>query len=179
MAGKKYVSDYRPEEVVTPSGKRTTRYVYQGVYFRFERPRQDILRLRRHVLLTALAAMLLIFPLLTTATFLSHTIYIVLPVASAFVPLYLLFAGARRLGLSEERFTREHRDKTQKRIARASLWLSIFLGAGTIGGIVYLCLREVVLEEILCVASLVLAFAASATLLPRRHWAKAVEDSAH
>ncbi len=175
MAGRKYVSDYRLETVVTPSGKRETKRIYQGVYYRFERSRQDILRLRRHILLVALASAMLIFPLLMTETYLSHTIYIVLPVAAAFVPLYLLLAGARRLGFSEERFTREHRDKTEKRIARASLWLSIFLGAAVIGGIVYLCLRTAVLEEFLCVGSLALAFAASVWLLPRRKNAKAEE----
>lgn len=175
MAGKKYVSDYRLEKVVTPSGKVETRRIYQGAYYRFERSRKEILALRKHILLVALFSALLIFPLLMTETYLSHTIYIVMPVAAAFVPLYHLLAGARRLGFGEEKFTREHRDKTEKRIARASLWLSIFLGIAAVGSVVYACLQAVGTEEILCIISLVLAFVASVWLLPRRKMAKAIE----
>ncbi len=174
MAGRKYISDYRVEKVVTPSGKTVDNLVYLGRYYRYIQPREQICKLRRHILLVAIATALLIFPLLMTETYLSHTIYVVLPVAAAFVPLYLLLAGARRLGFGEERFTREHRDKTEKRIARASLWLCIFLGLTAAGCVAYMCLRTVGTEEILCIIGLALAFAASLTLLPKRKMAQTV-----
>lgn len=176
MAGRKYVSDYRLEKVVTPSGKVQTRQIYQGVYYTYAQAPEAISRLRKHILLTVVAAAVLLLPMLMTASDLSHTIYIVLPVAAAFVPLYQLLAGARRLGFAEKRFTREHRDKTEKRISRASLWLSIFLGLSSAGGVVYLCLRTVRAEEILCIVSLMLAWAVSLLLLPQRKKAKAVES---
>lgn len=175
MAGRKYVSDYRLEKVVTPTGKVETRQVYQGVYYTYAQTPEAISRLRKHILLTVVIVAVLMFPMLMTTSDLSHTIYIVLPVAAAFVPLYHLLAGARRLGFADKRFTREHRDKTEKRISRASLWLSIFLGLSAAGGVVYLCLRTVQTEEILCVVSLALAWAASLLLLPQRKKAKTVE----
>ena len=175
MAGRKYVSDYRVEKILAPSGKVETKLFYQGVYYRYERPREEILRLRRHVLLATIIAALLIFPLFTIEAMLSHTMYVVLPAAFSLIPMYLLLAGARRLGFCDEKFTREHRDKTEKRIARGSLWLTIFLGVTVIGCVVYICLFPVILEEYLSMASLVLSLAASITLLPHRKKAKAVE----
>jgi len=175
MAGRKYVSDYRVEKILTPSGKVETKLFYQGTYYRYELPRQEILRLRRHILLVALLATLLIFPLFTSAAMLSHIMYVVLPAAFSLIPVYPLLAGARRLGFADEKFTREHRDKTQKRIARGSLWLTVFLGITAVGCVVYICLMPVILEEYLCMASLLLALAASITLLPHRKKAKAVE----
>lgn len=175
MAGRKYVSDYRIEKAITPSGKVETKLFYQGVYYRYEKPRDEILRLRKHVLLITILAALLICPLFTTAAMLSHTMYVVLPAAFSLIPMYLLLAGARRLGFGEEKFTREHRDKTEKRIARGSLWLTIILGLAVVGSVVYICLMPVILEEYLCMASLLLAFAGSVTLLPHRKKAKAVE----
>ncbi|MBQ7340560.1 MAG: hypothetical protein IJW41_00095 [Oscillospiraceae bacterium] len=175
MAGRKYVSDYRIEKAITPSGKVETKLFYQGTYYRYERSREEILRLRRHILLVTVLSALLIFPMLMTPAMLSHTIYIILPAAFSLVPMYLLLAGARRLGFDEEKFTREHRDKTEKRIARASLWLTILLGTTVAGCVVYICLCPVILEEYLCMGSLLLALAGSATLLPQRKKAKAVE----
>lgn len=175
MAGRKYVSDYRLEKVITPSGKVETRQIYQGVYYRYEKSREEILRLRRNVLLGTVLSALLIIPLFITSAMLSHIMYVVLPAAFSLVPMYLLLAGARRLGFDEEKFTREHRDKTEKRIARASLWLTILLGATVAGCVVYTCLFPVILEEYLCMASLLLSVGASVWLLPQRKKAKAVE----
>lgn len=178
MAGKKYVSDYRVEKAITPSGKVETRLFYQGIYYRYERSREEILRLRRHILLVTVLSALLIFPLFTISAMLSHIMYVVLPAAFSLIPMYLLLAGARRLGFADEKFTREHRDKTEKRISRGSLWLTIFLGMAVVGCVVYTCLFPVVLEEILSMASLLLALAGSVTLLPHRKKAKAVEIEA-
>lgn len=174
MAGRKYVSDYRIEDSLTPTGRVESRRVYQGVYYHFLKPPECIRRLRLHTIIVSVAAIVLLFPLLFTNTDLGRTFYVVFPVTASFVPLYLLLAGARRLGFPDVHFTREHGDKTDKRISRASLWLSIFLGLGSVGGVVY-CVRHTCFwEEIFCVACLVLAWVGSLLLLPERKNAKAV-----
>ena len=178
MAGRKYISDYRIEDSLTPSGRIESKRVYQGVYYRFQAPPACIRKLRMQVFLLTAAAMVLLLPMLFTNSDLGRTIYVVLPVASSFVPLYLLLAGARRLGFVDQQFTREHRDKTDKRISRASLWLSIFLGVGSVGSVVYCFCYVCAGEEIFCIACLVLAWVSSLLLLPKRKNAKtvAVED---
>lgn len=174
MAGRKYVTDYRIEESVTPSGRVESRRVYQGTYYRFLKSPECIRKLRIHILMVSVAAIGLLLPMLFTNSDLGRTFYVVLPVAASFVPLYLLLAGARRLWFPETSFTREHRDKTDHRISKASLWLSIFLGFASVGGIVYCILRSGSGEEIFCVVCLALACICSLSLLPQRKMAKAV-----
>ena len=178
MAGRKYVSDYHIEESVTPSGRVESRRVYQGTYYRFLESPECIRKLRRHILMVTIAAIVLLLPMLFTNSDLGRTFYVVLPVTASFVPLYLLLAGARRLGFPDMRFTREHRDKTECRISRAGLWLSIFLGLSSVGGVVYCILRTVSAEEIFCVVCLWIAWVGSMWLLPQRKNAKTapVED---
>lgn len=181
MAGRKYVSDYRIEDSVTPSGRVESRRVYQGTYYRFLESPECIRKLRIHILMVSVAAIALLLPMLFTNSDLGRTFYVVLPVAASFVPLYLLLAGARRLGFPDVNFTREHRDKTDRRISKASLWLSIFLGLASVGGVVYCILRSVTGEEIFCVACLAIAWVGSLWLLPQRKKAKTapVEGTEH
>lgn len=174
MAGKKYASDYRIEDALSPSGRIVSKRVYQGVYYRFQASGEEIRKLRLRVFLLTAATILLLLPMLFTNSDLGRTIYVVLPVAASFVPLYLLLAGARRLGFPEEQFTREHRDKTDHRISRASLWLSIFLGMGSVGSVVYCFRRACVADEIFCVTCLMLAWVSSLLMLPVRKKAKTV-----
>lgn len=174
MAGRKYVSDYRIEDSLTPTGRVESRRVYQGVYYRFLESPECIRKLRLHIIIVSVAAIALIFPLLLTNSDLGRTFYVVFPVTASFVPLYLLLAGARRLGFSDVSFTREHRDKTDKRISRASVWLSIFLGIGSAGSVVYCFCHACGGEEIFCAACLALAWVGSLLLLPGRKNAKAV-----
>lgn len=172
MAGKKYVSDYRIEDSVTPSGRVESKRVYQGVYYRFLESEACIRRLRLHIIVVAVVTAVLLLPFLFTNSDLSRTFYVVLPVALAYVPLYHLLAGARRLGFPEPKFTREHRDKTERRISRASIWLSIFMGIGSVGGIVYCIRRGRTGEEVLCVVSLAIGWLLDLSLLPQRKKAR-------
>jgi len=174
MAGRKYVSDYRIEESLTPSGRMESKRVYQGVYYRFEASPAAVRSLRIHALIVDIAVIVLLLPFLFINSDLSRTIYAVLPVAASFVPLYLLLAGARRLGFPDASFTREHRDKTDRRISRASLWLSIFLGLGSLGSAVYCFRRSCIGEDIFCAVCLALAWICSLSLLPQRKKARTV-----
>jgi len=174
MAGRKYVSDYRLEETLTPAGRMETKRVYRGEYYRYQESPACIRKLRLRILLVSAAVIALMLPMLLTNSDLGRTIYVVLPVAASFVPLYLLLAGARRLGFPDVRFTREHRDKTDRRIARSSLLLSIFLGVGSVGSIVYCIRRSCSGGELFCVISLVLGWICAMSLLPWRKKARAI-----
>ena len=109
MAARKYVSDYRLEKHILPNGKVESIPVYEGAYFTFVNP-AEARRLRKLLLVTCIAVFALLIPLFLDNTRLGRTIYVILPAAAALVPLYLLLASARRLGFSEDPFTREHRD---------------------------------------------------------------------
>lgn len=174
MAGRKYVSDYRLEESLTPSGRMETKRVYRGEYYRYQESPECIRKLRLRILLVCVAVIVLMLPMLLTNSDLGRTIYVVLPVAASFVPLYLLLAGARRLGFPDVRFTREHRDKTERRIARSNLLLSIFLGIGSVGSVVFCFRRSCSGGEVFCVISLVLGWICAMSLLPWRKKAHAV-----
>lgn len=167
MAARKYASDYRLERHILPNGKAESIPVYQGAYFTFVHS-EKIRRLRKCLLLTCALVFGLMIPLLLDNTRLGRTVYVVLPVVSALVPLYLLLAGARRLGFPEDPFTREHRDKTDHRIQGASIALTVCLAIGAAGCALHFSLHGIAADEIFCAVCLVLALSASLPLLRYR-----------
>lgn len=161
MAARKYVSDYKLETHITPNGKVESIPVYQGAYFTFQQPAEKIRWLRRYLLVSCTAVLALLLPLLFDNTRLGRTVYVVLPAVSTLVPLYLLFAGARRLGFAEDPFTREHRDKTDNRIRGASVALTACLAISCAGSVIHFIVNGPAANELLCVICLFLALAVS------------------
>lgn len=175
MAGRKYASDYRLEQHILPNGKTESVPVYEGQYFVFTESAQRLRFLQRLLLVGCGAVILLLLPMLLDNTRLGRTIYVILPTAFTLVPVYLLLAGARRLKLTQTPFTREHRDKTDKRIRGASMALTVILGASCLGSVLHFILNGVALNELLPVACLFLALAVSAVLLRYRKLAHTKE----
>ena len=176
MAARKYVSDYRLEKHILPNGKVESIPVYEGAYFTFVNP-AEARRLRKLLLVTCIAVFALLIPLFLDNTRLGRTIYVILPAAAALVPLYLLLASARRLGFSEDPFTREHRDKTDNRIRGASVALTVILAVACAGTVLHFILNGFASDEIFCAACLLLAPAASIPLLKNRKLAQTKEVS--
>lgn len=176
MAARKYVSDYRLEKHILPNGKVESVPVYQGAYFTFVHP-AEVRRLRRLLLITCIAVFGLLIPMFLDNTRLGRTIYVILPVAATLVPLYLLLAGARRLGFSEDPFTREHRDKTDNRIRGASVALTVILAVSCAGTILHFILNGIAADEILCAACLMLSLVVSIPLLKNRKLVQTKEIS--
>ena len=176
MAARKYVSDYRLEKHILPNGKVESIPVYQGVYFTFVHP-AEIRRLRKCLLATCLAVFALLVPMFLDNTRLGRTIYVILPAAATPVPLYLLLAGARRLGFSEDPFTREHRDKTDNRIRGASVALTVMLAVSAAGTVLHFILNGIAADEIFCAVCLLLSLIASIPLLKNRKLAQTKEVS--
>lgn len=174
MAARKYVSDYRLEKHILPNGKVESVPVYQGAYFTFVHP-AEIRRLHKCLLATCLAVFALLVPMFLDNTRLGRTIYVILPAAAVLVPLYLLLASARRLGFTEDPFTREHRDKTDNRIRGASVALTVTLAATCAGTVLHFILNGIASDEIFCAACLMLALAASIPLLRMRKLARTKE----
>lgn len=175
MAARKYVSDYRVEKHILPNGKVESTPVYQGMYFTFVQPADQIRRLRRSLLATCLAVFALLIPMFLDNTRLGRTIYVILPAAAALVPLYLLLASARQLGFPEDPFTREHRDKTDNRIRGASVALTVILAVTSAGTVLHFILNGIASDEIFCAACLILSLVASIPLLRMRKMAQTKE----
>ena len=171
MGKRKYVSDYGIEDYEDKKGKLRSRRVYQGKYYRFHKPAREIIKLRYTIIIVCALVTALLLPVLLGNTILSRTAYIVLPAVLSFAPVYLLLAAAIRLDPKLERFTREHRDKTESRIRAAVPVLLAFLTVACFG-----CLAEYIRGnlpegELPYVICLVTALIASASLLPLRKYA--------
>lgn len=134
---RRYASDYRIEYFVAADGKRRARRVYCGEAYAYLHGPDQLCRLRKRVLLCVGSIIGLLLPLFWKHTGMDRTWYVILPAASAAVPLYALGAGALRLRPSEVPFTREHRDKTDGRLRKASIALTVLMGAGCAGCWVY------------------------------------------
>lgn len=168
MAGKKYASDYRMEETILPGGKKKSHRVYQGVYYQFSNPPEELRRLRLELLIGSVLIAALLLPLLFANTTLARTIYVALPCVVALAPSYLLFAVGLRLAKPERQLTREDRDKTDQRLRGAGLMLPIFLGISCLGCALHAFLDGIAGGEIPTVICIAAAWVISMYLLTRR-----------
>ncbi len=176
MADRKYASDYRLETFVNARGKPEQRRIYQGPDFVFCYPAR-IRRFAYTVLGVAIGVLLLLLPMFLSDTMITRTIYVLLPVALTLLPVYWLLAVARRLFLTKEPFTREHRDKTQRRLRRASITLTVLLAVAFAGALAYTFLVGVQPGEPVSIACIAVALAASVYLLPQCKLAQAKEKA--
>lgn len=173
MAGRKYAADYRIENHVLPDGKVEATRVYQGTWYSYVAEKEEIARLRKMLLGGAVGTLLLLIPMLLDNTRLGRTFYIVLPACFCLVPIYLLLAAVRRLGFADDPFTREHRDKTDRRIRVSCVALTMLLAVSCGGCLVLGVLEGFASNEIFCMVSLLLALGVSIWLLPHRKKAAA------
>ena len=171
MGKRKYVSDYAIEDYQDEKGKLRSRRVYQGKHYRFIKPTREIIRLRYTIIIVCVLVAALLLSVLLADTALGRTAYIVLPAVLSFAPVYLLLAAAIRLDPKLEQFTREHRDKTEKRIRAAVPVLLTFLTVACIGCVAEYFRGNLPQGELPYVICLVTALMASASLLPLRKYA--------
>lgn len=168
MGKRKYVSDYAIEDYQNEKGKLRSRRVYQGKYYRFRSTPEEVKKLRYTIIIVCSLIAALLLPVLLADSLLSRTVYIVLPAVLSLIPAYFLVAAAIRLDPKLERFTREHRDKTENRIRGSIPILAAFLAVACIG-----CAAECIRgnfpnEEIPYMICLVAALMAAISLLPLR-----------
>lgn len=179
MSERRYASDYRLEDYVTPKGGMATRRIYQGVYYRFCQAEAVIHGLGRKLCLLGLAMLVCLLPMLFNNTQVGRTIYILLPIAFTLIPIYHTVAAGIRLLRVRQPLTRQMRDLTDRRLRRASIWLTVMLGLDVLGCVVYWILRGLQGGEAACIAGIALAFTLSFFVLRLRGEARteSIEES--
>ncbi len=133
MVSRKYVGDYRLENVPDRRGKLRTVPVYRGPLFRFKADKKTLDRAKkRSLLLTAAASAALLVTLLLRADILSR-VYVVMPLVLAILPAALLWAGLYRLFTAGEAVQRDKSDRIHNRFAGWSVVLMALAGLSLIG----------------------------------------------
>ncbi len=147
MVSKKYVGDYRLENVTDRRGKLKTVPVYRGPLFRFvaEDTRLKTAK-RRMLLLTALVTAALLIIMLLRVEMLMR-IYVVMPLVLCILPVVLLWMGVFNLFTAGDSVRRDQGDRIHNRFAGWSVVLivlsafsllgqvTVYLGSGENGGI--------------------------------------------
>ncbi len=126
MISRKYVGDYRLENVENSKGRLVTRPVYRGDIFSFEKSGEEIVKTRRmFIRSTVLEWVILIFCLLINSSK-GRMMYVSLPlIAVAFPLLYQSDAAALLMKRGGE-YKREEKDKVTEKMVSA-VFISFFL----------------------------------------------------
>lgn len=135
MVSRKYVGDYRLENITDRRGKLKTVPVYRGPLFRFKAEGKTLkIAKRRLLLLTALATAALLVTMLLRSQLLTR-IYVVMPLVLSILPAVLLWMGVYNLFTAGESVRRDQSDRIHNRFAGWSvvlIVLSVFSLAGQI-----------------------------------------------
>ena len=175
MAVRKYASDYRIETHIGPDGKKEMVRIYQGPHFGYCADSQTIQQLSKTVLLGAVLMIVGLLPLLFNSTRIGRTFYVLVPVAFALLPWYLLAVAGWRLKKFQQPLTREQRDQTDKRLRGAAVWLCVLLSLALAGGIAYWILAGLEAGEWKYMAGMLLAQLICVYLLTLRKKAQTKE----
>ncbi len=135
---RKYVSDYRLDNVLGADGKLKTVPVYTGEWYEFEASEEEIQKTRLRYLLLLVGAVLSLLWLLVFTNHMDRGWYLSMPAALS--TIFLLFAGMSvyRLWTAKGPVTREHKDKTHDRMATSTLFVMILSCLCLIGCIYHL-----------------------------------------
>ena len=128
---RRYVGDYRLENVSDARGKIRTVPVYRGKRFRFA----DEAPLKRKILIAALIASAAEIPLLAVNSKLMRTWFFSAPVVLGLIPLILLWTVVVRIFAVKREFRREDRDLFENRFPVSTLLFGILNAAAAVSGI--------------------------------------------
>ncbi len=175
MADRKYASDYRMEDQVDAQGRVRSVRVYRGSWYRFSCGKEEARRRGLRLLLCGVVLCLCLLPLLLSNTAISHTAYVLLPMAFVLIPVYHLVAVGWRMRTYEEKLTRQQKDLTQGRLHSSCIWLVVLAGVTLAGGLVYWLRQGLEPGDSICIAGLAAAFGLSLYLMKRKHDADTLE----
>lgn len=143
---RKYVQDYRLDNVLTTGGRLKTVPVYVGDWYEFEASEGAIRKTKlRYGVYAAVAVLSLVWLLLFTnhmRTESSSGWYVVVPAAISILFLFFACLSIYRLFTAKGPVTREHKDKTHDRMAAMSLVLMILSGLCVCGCVYHLIAVE-------------------------------------
>ena len=136
MVSRKYVGDYRLENVPDRRGKLKTVPVYRGPLFRFKAENGVVKAAKRRLLLlTALATASLLVTMLLRSEFLTR-IYIVMPLVLSILPVALLWMGVYNLITAGGSVRRDQSDRIYNRFAGWSVVLVVISAFSLAGQII-------------------------------------------
>ena len=154
MTQRRYASDYRLEDSVTPNGSIETRRIYQGVYYRFCQEERVLRRAGKRLCLLCAGCLLCLLPMLFNNSRIGRTIYVLLPVAFTLLPMYHGMAVGVRMCKYHAPLTRQMRDQTDHRLRACGVWLMVMLGLDAAGAILYWLKMGMERGEGMCVAGI-------------------------
>ena len=135
MVSKKYVGDYRLENVPDRKGKLKTVPVYRGPLFRFTTEEAALKKAKkRFLLLTILLTAAVLATMLLHADILSR-IFVVMPLALSILPTVLLWSGIYHLFTAVDPVPRDKSDRIHNRFAAWSVVLLALAALSLIGQI--------------------------------------------
>ncbi len=174
MAERKYAKDYRIEEYTDINGKKKQRRIYQGENYVFEKGPKDIKLLGKTLLAFCAVVFAGLLPLLFVTTQIGRTIYVLLPMAFALLPLFQTAAVGYRLLSYRMPLTRQQKDLTDKRLKICSVFLTALLAVTLLGCVLYVILHGFEEGEIWCAIGIALSLASSFLIFSKRKSAKTV-----
>lgn len=133
MGIKKYINDYRKEDIIKPNGKPGMTATYIGKYYCYVESADKVQKTGfRFALLSAAAFLFCVIPFCFDAEG-SHTVYVALPHVIALFPLVHLLMGIYTLRTRKPPLIREFKDKTESRITTSSAAAMCIFGVTAIG----------------------------------------------
>lgn len=135
MVSRKYVGDYRLENVPDRRGKLKTVPVYRGPLFRFKAEESKVKAAKRRcLLLTLLETAALLITMILHSEMLTR-IYVVMPLVLCILPTVLLWMGLYNLFTAGETVPRDRCDRIHNRFAGWSVVLLVLSAFSLIGQI--------------------------------------------
>lgn len=134
--------EYRVESHLDPKGRVRRFAVYTGEYFSFTHPRGEVERcIRLCAVCATLIALSLLAPLLVKNRYIEQ-FYTMVPLLAAAFPLCYVFSALWRAHGAPSAVSRRSRDRIDRRICVAALWLLILSAAQLPGSVIYLIFFE-------------------------------------
>lgn len=165
---RKYVKDYRLDNVLRPDGRLKTVAVYEGDWYEYAAPEAQLRRSKKSAAGLAVCCLLSLFCLLWFSPVMGNAWYVILAPCLSAAPLAFLCASVFRILTVRTPMTRAGRDYGVGRLAPASLITAIFAGLGAAGCAARLLLAGAGFPQIAYTAACALYFAAALLLFLMR-----------
>ncbi len=125
MVSRKYVGDYRLENVVTESGKTVTRPVYRGDIFNFVKSEADMLKLKGMIIRTTVIEWLVFLLALLINSDKGRVMYVSLPLIAVSFPLLGQSRSVLLLMKKKGDYRREEKDRISERLV-SCVFMTLF-----------------------------------------------------
>lgn len=164
LQSRKYVDDYRLDNVLEPDGRLRTVSVYSGGWYGFVQKGAALVRLKTVCAASALIAAASAFFALWRSVPVMRVWYVCLPAVFTLLPAGMAVVSAAYILTAGEKVTREHRDKCTDRMKGASLGLVVLSALTLAGETVYLIMNGASPGDIPTAVSTAVTLAASLIL---------------